>query len=427
MKAVLMAGGRGTRIQLIASDIPKPMIPIGGKPVLEHEVDCLRKQGITDLIITVSHLQAAITDYFGDGSRFGVSIRYFYEPTPLGNAGALYKLRNELTEDFLLLNADVMLDVDFTRMLAYHEAKCAAATVLSHPNSHPYDSGLIVADKNGAVTQWLSKDDPRPEFYKNCVNAGVHILSPAALDFSSLNAERIDRGEKVDLDRHILKPMAGSGTLYRYSSPEFVMDMGTPDRYRQVQQAFLQGKIEKRNLRRPQRAVFLDRDGTINKYVGFLRDIHDFELLPGVSSAVRAINEAGYLCIVVTNQPIIARGEVSVQELEEIHNKMETLLGYDGAYLDAIYYCPHHPHKGYAKEIAELKIECNCRKPRPGMLLQAAKEFHIDLAESWMVGDCESDILAGKNAGCKTCLLGRGDFGQDISKDSLLEFTSLLG
>lgn len=297
MKAVLMAGGKGTRIQSIAPDIPKPMVQIGGKPVLEHEIDCLRKQGITNIIITVSHLHSVITDYFGDGSRFGVSIRYFHELSPLGNAGALYRLRGELTEDFFLLNADVMLDVDFIRMLAYHKSKYAVATVLSHPNSHPYDSGLIIADETSAVTRWLSKDDPRPEFYKNCVNAGVHILSPAALDFSELNAKRVDCGEKVDLDRHILKPMAGSAKLYRYNSPEFVMDMGTPDRYHRVQQAFLQGRIQKRNLRWPQRAVFLDRDGTINKYVGFLKDINDFELLPGVSSAVKAINESGYLCI----------------------------------------------------------------------------------------------------------------------------------
>ena len=108
-----MAGGKGTRIQPIAPDIPKPMVQIGGKPVLEHEIDCLRKQGITNLIITVSHLQSVITDYFGDGSRFGVSIRYFHEPSPLGNAGALYRLRGELTEDFLLLNADVMLPIYF--------------------------------------------------------------------------------------------------------------------------------------------------------------------------------------------------------------------------------------------------------------------------------------------------------------------------
>ena len=104
----------------------------------------------------------------------------------------------------------------------------------------------------------------------------------------------------------------------------------------------------------------------------------------------------------MTNQPVIARGEVTFDELKNIHNKMETLLGNDGAYLDGIYYCPHHPHKGYEGEIPELKIDCDCRKPKPGMLLQASKDFNIDLNESWMIGDSDNDILAGENAGCKT-------------------------
>ena len=130
----------------------------------------------------------------------------------------------------------------------------------------------------------------------------------------------------------------------------------------------------------------------------------------------------GFLCIVVSNQPVIARGEVTLAELQVIHNKMETLLGLSGAYIDRVYYCPHHPHKGYEGEISELKIDCECRKPKPGMLLKAAENLNINLSESWMVGDSEIDIMAGKRAGCKTALIGVGNFGQDTSVNSLLEF-----
>ena len=165
--------------------------------------------------------------------------------------------------------------------------------------------------------------------------------------------------------------------------------------------------------------IFLDRDGTINKEVGFLNDIDQFELLPGVGDAIGKINQSGYLAIVITNQPVIARGELSCEGLEEIHNKMETLLGEEGVYLDGLYYCPHHPHSGYEGEARELKIDCDCRKPKPGMLYVAAEEFHIDLKDSWMVGDREQDIAAGKNAGCKTVLIGKGSFGQDMSVTSL--------
>ena len=147
-----------------------------------------------------------------------------------------------------------------------------------------------------------------------------------------------------------------------------------------------------------------------------------------MAAAIRKINEGGYLAIVVTNQPVIARGEVSLEELEEIHNKMETLLGKEGAYLDAIYYCPHHPHKGYEGERPELKIDCDCRKPKPGMLLKAAEDFNIDLSQSWMIGDGENDVKAGINAGCKTVLLSDNDenYGQTMSVSSLTEFTHSL-
>jgi D-glycero-D-manno-heptose 1,7-bisphosphate phosphatase len=231
----------------------------------------------------------------------------------------------------------------------------------------------------------------------------------------------------VDLDRQLLKPLAGTGKMFCYDSPEYVKDMGTPERFRQVERDFAAGRVQAKNLSNRQKAIFLDRDGVINKYVGFLRDIDEFELLPGVAEAIKTINESGYLCIVVTNQPVIARGEVSVAALEAIHNKMETLLGMEGAYIDGLYYCPHHPHKGYDGEIAELKIDCDCRKPKPGMLLRAAKEFNIDLSSSWMVGDSESDILAGKNAGCKTALLQREKIQNDmadITCDSLVEFVN---
>ena len=433
MKTVIMAGGRGTRISSVASDIPKPMIKIGGKPVLEREIECLQRQGFTDIIITVSHLAEHIIRYFGDGSAFGVNISYFIEETPLGNAGSLFRLRDQLTEDFLLLNADAVFDVDFHRFVAYHKAKGGLATLFVHANSHPYDSGLLIADETGRVTQWLAKEDERPRWYSNCVNAGLHIINPVVLDMSGIDAgligSQVDgsgRIFKVDLDRQILKPLCRTGRLFCYDSPEYVKDMGTPDRYKNVCEDYEKGRITARNLLNRQKAVFLDRDGTINRYVGFLRNIDDFELLPGVAEAIRQINERGYLAVVATNQPVIARGEVTVDQLREIHNKMETLLGNEGAYLDAIYFCPHHPDKGFPNEVAELKRECGCRKPKPGMLLTAAKDLNIDLQESWMVGDGKNDIEAGKAAGCRTALIGEEAFGQDVTVRSLQDFLQYL-
>lgn len=429
MKVVIMAGGKGTRISTVASNIPKPMIKIEGKPVLEHEIECLRNQGFKDIIITVGYLGHVIIDYFGDGSGYSpvtgepfcVNIEYYYETVPLGSCGALFKLRDKLTEDFLLLNSDSIFNIDFQRFLEFHKFHGGLATIFTHPNDHPYDSGLIIVNEDNSVEKWLTKEDERPTFYKNCVNAGVHILSPECLKKDLLC-------EKVDLDRNILKPLAGKRKLFAYNSPEYIKDMGTKIRYEEVCKDFKSGVIKESSLKKEQKAIFLDRDGTINKYIGFLKNIDDFELLPNVTKAIRRINNSGYLVIVVSNQPVIARGDLSIMKLKEIHNKMETLLGLEGAYLDGIYFCPHHPDKGYLNEISELKINCNCRKPKPGMLIKASKDFNINLEKSWMVGDSKIDILAGISASCRTALISKEgkDYGQSITSSSLYDFVETL-
>lgn len=405
MKVVIMAGGRGTRIAELFPDIPKPLIPVDGMPILEREIRSLASQGFNDLILTVSYLADKIIEYFGDGNRFGVRIDYFVEETPLGNAGALFQLRDKIgKEPFFLLNADAAFDVDFNRMLDFHKKRGGLVTLFTHPNSHPYDSGLIIADKDGHVEKWLSKEDERPQWYKNRVNAGLHVIDPKVLELSLKDLD-IDQVSglptgKVDLDRQVLKPLCGTGKMFCYDSPEYVKDMGTPERFHQVEADFKNGVVQAKNLRKKQKAIFLDRDGTINKYVGFLRNIDDFELINGVSEAIKQINQSGYLAIVVTNQPVIARGEVSWEELHEIHKKMETLLGKDGAYIDGLYVCPHHPDKGFEGERPEYKIDCDCRKPKPGLLLQAARDFNLDLSQSVMIGDSDNDVKAGENAGC---------------------------
>lgn len=401
MKVVIMAGGKGTRIAAVNSEVPKPMIRILDKPVLEYQIECLRAQGFDDITLVIGHLGYVIKNYFGDGKSFGVHIEYIEEKDPLGTAGALYLLKDELTDDFLLLNGDIIFDVDIKRFYKFHKAKNAIATLFTHPNSHPYDSGIITADNNGMVINWLHKEDKRL-WYKNRVNAGLHMLSTKIFGvFKEL--------KKLDLDRDVLKPLITSGGLFAYDSPEYIKDMGTPDRFYTIIEDIKSGKVKARNLSHMQRAIFLDRDGTINKYVGFLKDIDNFELIDGAGDAIKKINESGYLAIVVTNQPVIARGEVSLEELQEVHNKMETLLGQKGAYVNDIFFCPHHPDKGFKGERAEYKIHCDCRKPEPGMLLKASEKYNIDLSQSWMVGDGENDMEAGLKAGCNVAFIGNSD------------------
>ena len=433
---VIMAGGLGKRAASIDSTVPKPLIKINDKPILQYEIECLVSQGYTDIILTVSYKAEQIISYFGDGSSFGCHITYFKENQPLGNAGALFKLSlpgqplsvESDVSDFLLLNADSMFDIDFNRFYEFHSKHHALVSLFVHPNNHPYDSGLIVTDKDQRVISWLTKEDERPEWYRNSVNAGLHIINTRVLrsmvESGAVDPDKIETVDeqgnrvKVDLDRQILKPLCKpDGLVYAYSSPEYVKDMGTPERFEQVKSDLTSGLVASRNLKNPQKAVFLDRDGTINKYVGFLRDIDEFELLPSVSDAIRLINASGYLAIIVTNQPVIARGEVTTSQLDQIHCKMETLLGRAGAYVDGIYICPHHPDKGYEGEIEALKIDCDCRKPKPGLLIKAAEDYNLRLEDCYMIGDSWRDIAAGSAAGCRTVLLN-GEGSESAGRES---------
>jgi D-glycero-D-manno-heptose 1,7-bisphosphate phosphatase len=400
MKTLIMAGGKGSRVASIAPDAPKPMIPLSGKPILEYQIDCLRENSLTEIIILTGHLGAVIHDYFGDGSKFGCDISYYHEDEPLGSGGALFRIMDKLDGDFVLINGDVIFDVHFSPIINFHLERQALATLVVHPNSHPHDSGVLVTDKEQRVTKWLTKEEPRL-YYKNQVNSGIHILSKKILGMIQPSPA------KADLDRDILKPALPSRKIYAYHTPEYIKDMGTPDRYFQAEKDILSGRIRRGNLTRKQKAIFLDRDGTINTYSDFVTRPEELSLIDGAARAVKNVNNSGFLAIVITNQPVIARGRCTLEELDLIHQKMEAELGKEGAYIDDLFFCPHHPDKGFPGERPEYKIPCECRKPKPGMLIEAAEKYNIDFAASWMVGDEKKDVLAGKAVGCKTAYISR--------------------
>lgn len=399
MKVVIIAGGQGTRIASVNSEIPKAMIPIAGKPVLEYEVELAKRYGFTEFLFIIGYLGDQIENYFGDGSQWGVHIDYFKEEKPLGTAGALGLLKEQLTDDFFVFYGDTVTDFDMQAMLAFHKSKQADATLFVHPNDHPYDSDIVEMDSEGRVKGFCHKPHPEGFVSHNVVNAALFIFSPKVL-------EQIEPGVKSHIEKHVLPACIDAGMrLYGYVSYEYIKDMGTPDRYYSVCDDVISGKVARLNRQYLRKAIFLDRDGVINREVNLLNKPEQMELLPGAADAVRYINSKGYLAVVVTNQPVIARNLCSLEELDYIHATLETLLGKEQAYLNGIYYCPHHPDKGYPEERPEYKIACDCRKPKPGMLLKAASDWNIDLSESYMIGDSDRDIQAGHAAGVKESIL----------------------
>ena len=394
MRTAILAGGKGTRIAEYYPDLPKPMIPVNGKPLLQHQVELLVSQGFTEITLIVGYKAKVITDYFGDGEKFGAKIKYIIEDVPLDTGGALALLPRETT---LILLGDVYCNLDLNRFSAYHENQRADITLFVHPNSHPHDSDIIRVDDNSRVIGWFSKKNRQNLELRNIVNAGIYIL----------NAEVLPDGAAVrrNLNRDIIIPQIASGKVFAYRSTEYVKDMGTFARLQQVESDVKSGVDAARSLKNKQKAIFLDRDGTINIFAGLVTNPDQIALVDGVAEAIRKINSSEYLAICITNQPVIARGDVTFEELDAIHARLDTLLGHEGAYLDDLFFCPHHPDKGFDGERAEFKIDCDCRKPKPGLIFRAAQKYNIDLAQSYMIGDSSRDIDAGRAAGCTPMLV----------------------
>ncbi len=419
MKAVILAGGKGTRMGKLTGDVPKPLLMIGDQPLLVHQVVLLKQYGITEIVILVNYLKDQIIELLGNGSKYGVHISYFEEPQPLGTTGGIKEIENQLTDDFLVVYGDVMMNMDIGRLIRFHYKKGSKCTLAVHPNDHPFDSDIVETDENSRILQFHPKPHTGTSYLPNLVNAGIYIVSPEVLQY-------IERGVKADFGRDIFPLICKKMEMYGYNTAEYLKDMGTPERLEEVNKDYRSGKIARSSYAVKQKAIFLDRDGVLNEEISFISKPEDMRLYNFTPSAVRKINHSEYKAIVVTNQSVIARNLCTLAELKAIHNKLETDLGKERAKLDAIYFCPHHPDKGFPEERAEYKIDCQCRKPKPGMFLEAARDFNLDLSTSFMIGDNERDVEAGINAGCVTVGVMTGYGMRKTNHEADFFFTNLL-
>lgn len=395
MRAIIVAGGQGKRLRPLTEAIPKALVPVGGVPLLERQLVLLHSAGITEVTLATHHQSAVIEKFVGDGSQFGLSLVVQRETNPRGTAGAVRDIAAGWTEDFLVLYGDLLTDIDIARLTHWHQQRGSPATLLVHPNNHPQESDLVELAADGQIVSWHAKPHASDTWRRNLVSGAIYILSPEVLRDLPTEGE-------VDFGRDVFPRFAATGALAGYRTCEYVADVGTPEQLAAAETAIRLGVLERRRWSTPKAAVFLDRDGVINVYRDQLHRTEDFELLPGVAEAVRTLNHCGALVIVVTNQPAVARGLCTLAEVDRVHAKMDTLLGRQGAYVDAVYVCPHHPDKGFPGEQADLKISCLCRKPETGMLEQAARDWNIDLGKSVMIGDSWRDFACGRKAGLTT-------------------------
>jgi histidinol-phosphate phosphatase family protein len=405
VKVVVLAGGKGTRLGL--QDRPKPMVPVSGKPLLERLVEMVRANGMSDLVFLNGYKADVIEEHFGNGDKFGVRIEHVREPRPLGTAGAVRAARDLLDEAFVLLYGDVLMSVDLTAFVNFHKARGGVGSVFVHPNDHPQDSDLVMADTTGRITSFLPKPHRPGADLPNLVSAALYVLEPRALD-------HVPASGPSDWGREVLPQLVDGGErVFAYRSLEYAKDIGTAARIAQAEADLKSGRVERLGLRAAKPAIFVDRDGVLNAEIDGVHLPEQIALLDGVGDAVRRANQAGIPVICVTNQPDVAKGFLTTEALNAVHAALDTRLAEAGAYVDDLLYCPHHPEKGWPNEVVQLKIECTCRKPGPGMLLKAARSHNLDLARSWLIGDRYSDIAAAHAAGARGALVKTGHAGDD--------------
>ncbi|MFO7564119.1 MAG: HAD-IIIA family hydrolase [Enhygromyxa sp.] len=398
---VIVAGGLATRMGEATQRQPKTLLPVAGVSVLERQLEQFERAGIERVVVLAGHLAEmieAVTARRSAASRPAVEVRI--EDRPLGSGGCL-GLLDDLCGPAIVALGDVLFELDLRELVEAHRRAEALLTAAIHPNEHPHDSDLVELDASGRIVALHPKPHPPRARLRNLVTAGLFVIEPELI----AELPPIPELAKLDLVQDLLAGAVAEGRpVQGWQTTAYLKDMGTPRRYAEAERDFARGIPAAR--RRPRPTVFLDRDGTLNRHVGYLRAPEQLELLPGVAEAVAALNAAELQVVVVTNQPVIARGELDEAGLEAIHAELEGQLARAGAYLDRVYYCPHHPDAGFEGERPELKIACRCRKPGVGMIEAACAELLVDRARSVLIGDHERDLGAALAAGLRPILVG---------------------
>lgn len=391
-QAVILAGGLGTRLKPFTNTSPKPMIPIRGKPFLEYLINMLRENGIKEVVLLLGYLPEKIQEYFGDGSRFGINIKYSIGDVEFDTAKRIKHAKGFLDENFLLMYCDNYWPLNLKELLKFHNSQNKPFTVTAFSNKdNSTRSNMLI--KEGKVIKY---DKSRQEIDVNGVDIGFFILNKKILDYIS--------DENLSFGKDIFPILVGKNELSGYLTDHKYYSIGGSERLPATEKFLKEKKV-----------IFLDRDGVINKKApkaDYIKKWSEFEFIEGAKEAIAKLTKNNYKIFIISNQAGIARGMMTKQDLEDIHNNMKEELAKCGAKIDGIYYCPHGWDGG-----------CECRKPKPGMFYQAAKEHHIDLTKTIFIGDDERDVEAGQAADIKTYLVKPGDILRIIN--SILEDNNL--
>lgn len=412
---VILAAGSGERLKPFTKIMPKPLIKIGSFSVLEHQIKLLSHHNFRNILIVTGYLEKKIFEESTRWSKYGVKIS-FQTAKPIGTLEALRQIHRKVSNNFLLLYGDVMTNLDLKRLYNYHLKESSDITITSHRTDHPWDSDLLLLGSKNSIKKIYHLEKKGQNRSNHYSSGAIFVLNSRTLNYLNL----VKHGDLMkDLVPKLLYQK--NFIVKSYLTTEYMKDMGTPQRLWKVRADYQKG-IRGFNQKKP--VVFLDRDGVINKEVNLLHKISEIEILGQAISGIKKLNDAGFLVIIISNQPVVARGLCTEREVMNINQKIIELLAQNGAVINAYYYCPHHPEKGYPDENPAYKTNCDCRKPKTGLMKKALLDFDIDMEKSWFVGDTTTDIQTGKNVGVRTILVLTGYAGRDKKYDVVANFVA---
>jgi histidinol-phosphate phosphatase family protein len=391
-QVVIIAGGKGTRMGQ-NSNLAKSLQPIQNKSILERQCEFFFNNGFKEFLVLLGEKSGQIIEEIDKlNLKYEIKIDYLIEEYPIGTGGALLNALDLLDEQFILILGDIIINTELDSLTKSLDNNNIDFGLFYHPSNHPQDSDLLKLNSLQIITDVLTK--PRKEgIFRNYGNAGCYVFNKRILSHLFTGSE--DR-IKLDLDRELIPELIKNGFIGKgVKNIGFIRDCGTPERLRYVNENW--EKIENIEFKRP--AIFLDRDGTINKLNGFITSLDQIEVFTEVPAFISLMNKLNYWVIVITNQPVVARGQVTHEMLDLFHAKIEKIVSDGGGTIDDFFYCPHHPDSGFIGEITELKISCNCRKPEVGLIQQACERYPIDFNNSWMIGDTWRDAELASNVG----------------------------
>ena len=398
MEIVILIGGKGSRIKKISKNIPKSFLKIGKKSIIEHQLKYLSK--IKKKICLLSNIKFLKFHEKLKKKYKNIKFEIFEETMPLGTGGCLKSLSKYKNNNYLIVFGDLIFNINFKKFYNFHKKNKSDLTFLVHPNDHPFDSDLLEINKKNQLTNFYKKPHKKNNI-GNLSLSGILIISKKIIKY-------IKPKKFQDLSKDILPELLKKRLkIYAYNTREYVKDVGTPKRIKLVKNQIKNKKFINGNISKKLPAIFLDRDGVINKEYTNKHYQNPMEINKRAVSAVKKINKNGYLSVIVTNQSAVAKGFITIDKLENDHKRLEYYFGERGAYFDRIYYCPYHPDKGFKGENKKFKKKSTWRKPDNGMFLQAIKDLNIDVKKSYMIGDRSADYYAAKKTGIKCLIVGK--------------------